>query len=156
MPECAAGSQSSYDQLRSSYDKNALVLNTMLDNAKNDIGQKIKTMQGAMEDSIGNFNSVENALSGTLESVSTFSDGLNKILDCRIVRKELKDIEAGICFEVRKRFYMLFIFTTLTTLMMIILNCCICCSVRKDGKSNKVDVFESNLQKKENAKLNKA
>ncbi len=156
LPECASGAQANYNNLRQSYDQNVQTLNTMLDNAKNNIGQQIKTMQGSMSDSMLQFDKVQSALNGTLKSVETFSGGLNKILDCRIARKELKDIEAGICFEVRKRFYMLFIFTTLTTIMMIILNCCICCSVRKDGKSNKVDVFESNLQKKENAKLNKA
>ncbi len=114
-----------------------------------------KLVKAALKDTVSMFGNVENALRNTLETVGAFSTGLNKILDCRIMRKEINDLESGLCFNVRYDLFHLFVFLGLVTLMMILLNCFICFGLSKSGDKNKVGDFNYQNENKQFAKDNK-
>ena len=112
-----------------------------------------KNLRVALKDTVATFEQVESAITNTLDTVSKFSTGLNSMLDCRVVRQSIRDLETGLCFSVRKTFYSLFLLMTLTTLMMALMNCCICCSLGKiNSRVGNKERFAKNIEKKSYAK----
>lgn len=93
-----------------------------------------------------NFADIKTTLSGTLETVSMFTVGFNKVMDCWILRVVVESVEIGMCYNVRKNFFLLFVFLFLITWIMLVLNCTICCSIkRKQTKGKREMDFEPHV-----------
>ena len=81
-------------------------------------------------------------LEKTLNSISNFKSGFSKISNCKILRKEILDFEIGFCFEVRFRFFFVFVIMNLLNFFLVILNFCFCCTLKNsDRKKNGIMNF---------------
>ncbi len=136
-PGCTSDSslaQDMFNDLKNSYDSNFSLMNNMINDLDGTPHTNFRSLRSKLITTINTFEDIEDGLSNTLSTVSSFTEGFNSIADCRIMRKEIKDLESGLCFSVRKNIFMLFVFLSLLTFLLLTMNFCICCTLASAGK----------------------
>lgn len=84
--------------LRGSYESNNSLFNEMASNLQQNPNDDYKVIRSKLQQASGAVDNVKSQITNTLETLSQFQSGFGDLLDCRVLRKVLLDIEVGMCF----------------------------------------------------------
>ena len=89
-----------------------------------------KSVNTSMKGVIPVYQNIESRVTKTIQFAKTFSLGFSEFTDCRIIRKEILDLEYAMCFGFNYHLYIYFCMLSLSTVFLLVVGCSVCCAFR--------------------------